>query len=125
MREAFAATYPAGGDPAKSVFPLVAPKGKTAPFITYTRSSASRLYDLEGAVGVASPTFRVDAYASGYLEARKLANSIRIKLDGYDDAEVHNVELVQERDLSDLTSSPDLFRIQLEFRITHNEETGD
>lgn len=125
LRAAFASAYPAGSDPALSVFPLVAPKGKKAPFITYTRVSASRLYDLDGPLGVASPTFRVDAYASSYLEARKLANAVRRKLDGYDDDEVHNVECVAERDLSDLTSSPDLYRAQLEFRVTHNEETGD
>ena len=124
LRAAFTSAYP-NGNAAKSVFPLAAPKGAVAPFLIYSRVSASRQYDLDGPIGVASPTFRVDAYALGYLECRKLADAVRLKLDGYDDAKVHNVELVQERDLSDLTTDPDLYRVQLEFRVTHNEETGD
>lgn len=125
LREAVAAAYPTGVNPEQAVFPLNAPSGAKPPFVTYTRTSASRLHDFDGPMGVASPTFRVDAYAVGYLEVRKLANAIRVRLDGYDDAEVHNVELIAERDLSDFTTNPELSRVQLEFHVTHNEETGN
>lgn len=102
-------------------YPLVVPEGKKAPFVTYTRVSTPRLRDLDGPSGMAMPTFRVDAYASDFDAARAIAKSIRTKLDGYRDDEICDCALVNEQDLSDLTSNPNLSRVQLEFRITHRE----
>lgn len=102
-------------------FPTVAPKGVKAPFVIYTRVSTPRLRDFDGPTGNAMPTFRVDAYALDFDEARTLANSIRIKLDGYRDDVVQDCSLINEQDLSDLTSNPALSRVQLEFKISHKE----
>lgn len=104
-----------------NTFPNVVPKGTKAPFVTYTRVSTPRLRDFDGPTGNAMPTFRVDAYAEDYDEARALANSIRVKLDGYRDAVVQDCALVNEQDLSDLTSNPALSRVQLEFKVSHRE----
>lgn len=105
------------------VYPLVAPSGATAPFAVYNRASTTRLRDMAGAIGVAAPTFRVDLYAASFLTARQLADAARLLLDGYSDAEIMDVELVQDRDLSDLTTDPNLSRVQLEFRVPHREAT--
>ncbi|MEG3166535.1 DUF3168 domain-containing protein [Sphingomonas sp. PB2P19] len=102
-------------------YPVVVPKGKKAPFVTYTRVSTPRLRDFNGPTGMAMPTFRVDAYALDFDEAKSIANRIRLALDGYRDAEISDCNLINEQDLSDLTSNADLTRIQLEFKITHSE----
>lgn len=102
-------------------YPLTVPQGKKPPFITYTRVSTPRLRDFDGLTGLAMPTFRVDAYATDFDAARKLANSIRETLDGYTDDEISEMALVNEQDLSDLTSTASLTRINLEFKITHAE----
>ena len=102
-------------------YPVIVPKGKKAPFVTYTRVSTPRLRDFDGPTGMAMPTFRVDVYALDFDEAKALANRIRIALDGYRDAEISDCNLINEQDLSDLTSNADLTRINLEFKITHVE----
>jgi hypothetical protein len=104
-----------------NTFPNVVPKGTRAPFVTYNRVSTPRLRDFDGPTGNAMPTFRVDVYALDFDEARALANSIRIKLDGYRDAVVQSCALINEMDLSDLTSNSALSRVQLEFKVSHKE----
>nr|WP_246348620.1 DUF3168 domain-containing protein [Sphingomonas aerophila] len=102
-------------------YPVVVPKGKSAPFLTYTRVSTPRLRDFDGPIGTAKPRFQVDVYAADFDAARTLATSIRALLDGYRDEEIQDCALINEQDMSDLTSNPDLSRIMLEFRITHRE----
>lgn len=106
---------------APSTYPATAPKGVKAPFVIYTRVSTPRLRDFDGPHGIAMPTFRIDAYAAGYDAARALANAIRIKLDGYRGGIIQDCALMNEQDMSDLTSDPALSRVQLEFRISHTE----
>lgn len=102
-------------------YPQVAPASAKAPFIIYTRASTPRLRDFDGLTGLASPYFRVDAYAPDFDTARAMATAIRKKLDGYTDSEVSEIALMNEQDMSDLVSTPGLTRVQLEFRITHAE----
>ena len=104
-----------------NTYPVVAPKGVKAPFVIYTRVSTPRLRDFDGPTGNAMPTFRVDAYGVGFDAARILANSIRVTLDGYRGGNIQDCALINEQDLSDLTSDPALSRVQLEFRISHTE----
>ena len=106
---------------APSTYPATAPKSVKSPFVIYTRVSTPRLRDFDGPTGNAMPTFRVDAYASTYDAARTLANSIRAALDGYRGGIIQDCALVNEQDMSDLTSNPALSRVQLEFRISHTE----
>ncbi len=102
-------------------YPVVAPKGKNAPFVTYTRVSTPRLRSFDGPMGMAMPTFRVDIYAANFDAAKALATAIRHKLDGYRDAEISDCNCINEQDMSDLTGTPELSRINLEFRIAHSE----
>lgn len=102
-------------------YPLTVPQGKKPPFVTYTRVSTPRLRDYDGLTGLAMPTFRVDAYAADFDTARAMATAIRKRLDGYIDSEISELALVNELDLSDLTSTPGLTRINMEFKITHAE----
>ena len=106
---------------APNTYPAIAPKGVKSPFVIYTRVSTPRLRDFDGPTGNAMPTFRVDAYAITYDAARALANSIRVALDGYRGGIIQDCALVNEQDMSDLTSNPALSRVQLEFRISHTE----
>ncbi len=102
-------------------YPVVAPKSTKAPFIIYTRVSTPRLRDFDGLTGMAWPTFRVDVYAPDFDKAREMATAVRRALDGYRDADVSEIALMNEQDMSDLVSTPGLTRVMLEFRITHTE----
>lgn len=101
-------------------FPLIAPTNATAPFLIYSRVSTMRVSDFDGPCGLAMATFRVDCYHKSYLEARKLANRVRVALNGKQTRD-YSITLEQELDLSDLESAPDLYRVNLEFQITHSE----
>ncbi|MEG8014033.1 DUF3168 domain-containing protein [Sphingomonas sp. 22R3R2A-7] len=102
-------------------YPVVAPQTAKTPFIVYTRVSTPRLRDFDGSTGMAMPTFRVDAYADDFDTARALANSIRVKVDGYRDKEVQEIALVGEQDMSDLVTTQGRTRIMMEFKIAHSE----
>lgn len=104
-----------------NVYPVNAPQGAKPPFVIYTRVSTPRLRDFDGPTGNAMPTFRVDAYATDFDKARTLATAIRKKVDGHSDDDISDCMLVNEQDLSDLTTDQKLSRINLEFRISHNE----
>ncbi|KQO53366.1 tail completion protein gp17 [Sphingomonas sp. Leaf257] len=106
---------------APNTYPVVAPKGVKVPFVIYTRVSTPRLRDFNGPTGNAMPTFRIDAYDVGFDAARALADSIRVALDGHRGGIIQDCVLINEQDLSDLTSDPALSRVQLEFRVSHTE----
>ena len=102
-------------------YPTTAPKSVNPPFMIYTRVSTSRLRSFDGPMGMAMPMFQVDIYASDFDEARQLAGQVRSLLDGYRDTKIADCSLLNEQDMSDLTSDPALSRVMLEFRITHQE----
>lgn len=103
------------------VYPLVAPANVSPPFATYSRVRTPRLSDLDGATGLAMPTFRVNAYGLGFIAVRQLANAIRVALTDFSDDEILHIELVNEFDLSDLTGDANIKQTNLEFRTTHRE----
>lgn len=103
------------------VYPNRAPDTASAPFMIYTQVSTPREVALDGPVGVAHATYRVDIYHTTYDAALTLSDAVRLSLNGYSGGDIQYIDLVQQQDLSDIDEEDPLYRVNLEFRITYNE----
>lgn len=106
-------------------YPRAAPKSAVAPFIVYTRVRTARVRHLTGPSGMAMPVFQIDIYDESYSAAHQTANQVRLLLDGYSDGDILHCSVIEEQDMSDLTSNPDLSRVQMEVLVTHAEEVAN
>lgn len=102
------------------VHAVLAPMNSPLPLLVYTRASTTRVQDMEGPTGVAISTFRIDVYDDQFLECRKLSKRVRDLLDGIATPQL-SVSCEQENDLSDLSGAMKIYRVALQFRITHDE----
>lgn len=111
------------------IYPLTAPQKPTYPLITYQRISGPRWTTLDGPTGIAQPRIQVDAYATTYAGAKALAAAIRQTLDGYRGAvsttagnvRIGGVRLETDQDLYEDDVDPALYRVQMDFMVTHEE----
>jgi hypothetical protein len=87
---------------ASRVYPLLAPKTASLPFITWRRAGISREHTLAGPMGMPNVTVEVQSFATTYEDVRELADRVRLVLDGYggtvNNVEVKNVSLENEAD---------------------------
>ena len=65
------------------VYPHMAPATSALPFIVWRRSGVSREQTLGAPMGVPTVSLTIEIFASTYFEARRLADAVRIVLDGY------------------------------------------
>lgn len=68
---------------ADRVYPKQLPQDPTTPAIVYHRISGPREHSHDGSSGLAHPRFQLDMYAGSYLEAKALADAVRVAIDGY------------------------------------------
>lgn len=84
------------------VYPLLAPKTASLPFITWRRAGISREHTLAGPMGMPNVSVEVQSFATTYEDVRELADRVRLVLDGYggtvNNVEVKNVSLENEAD---------------------------
>lgn len=84
------------------VYPLLAPKTASLPFITWRRAGISREHTLAGPMGMPNVSVEMQTFAATYEDARELSDRVRLVLDGYggtvDNTEVKNVSLENESD---------------------------
>lgn len=84
------------------VYPLLAPKTSSLPFITWRRAGITREHTLAGPMGMPNVSVEMQAFAATYEDARELADRVRLVLDGYggtvNNVEVRNVSLENEAD---------------------------
>lgn len=74
------------------VYPLLAPKTASLPFITWRRAGITREHTLAGPMGMPNVSLEVQSLAGTYEDVRELADRVRLVLDGYG-ATVNNVEV--------------------------------
>lgn len=107
------------------LYPLLAPQDAATPFIVYQRVSASRWTSLEGPSGMAQPRIQIDAYTSTYAAAKTLATAIREKLSGYRGTvagtRIGGITLITDQDLIENEKDPKLYRVSMDFMVTHDE----
>ena len=107
---------------ASSIYAQVLPQDADFPAITYFKVSAPRHYYHEGQI-YAEPRMQIDCWAYGYLEAKNLAEQVRVALSGYtgtyDSKQVMSCFLVNETDIYDMDTK--LYRVIMDFRFTIKE----
>ena len=65
------------------VHPLRLPETPTYGAVTYQRISAPRIQSHTGSSALAFPRFQFDCYATTYLGAKRVAEQLRLALDGF------------------------------------------
>jgi len=111
------------------IYPLKAPPKVTKPFVTYQRISGDRWRSFDGPTGTAQPRIQVDCYATTYAAAKALADAIRQNLDGYAGTvtttsgavRIGGISLMTDRDLFEDDIDPVLYRVSMDFMVTHGE----
>ncbi len=110
---------------ADRVYPLLAPQDITRPFITYQRISSPRIKNLQGASYTAQTRFQIDCYALSYMAARELSGQVRLALDGWSNlttaVAIKGSSLINDSDFPVTETDPKLYRVMMEFLITHDE----
>ena len=84
------------------IYPVLAPASAGLPFVTWRRSGINREQTLSGPMGVPRVSVEYSIYGSTYEEARRVADAMRVVLDGYggtaDNTEVKQTSLENESD---------------------------
>lgn len=66
-----------------NVFPMIVPQSVALPFVTYQRTSVTRLASLGNAVGVPITRLELNIFSASYSETREIADAARELLDHY------------------------------------------
>jgi hypothetical protein len=108
------------------MYPLTLPQAWASPALRYQRVSALRAREVGGPTGRAYPTFQIDAFARGsYADARALADDVRQAIDGYvgttSGVVFGAIVLESDQDMLEAVEDEDVYRITMDFRITHAE----
>lgn len=110
------------------IFPASAPQDITKPFIVFTRISCVRVKHSLGPGYVAQPRFQIDCYATTPAAVQALAGQVRLALDGWQDLSaavaVKGCSLISDRESWESGTDPKLYRISMDFLLTHNEATS-
>jgi Protein of unknown function (DUF3168) len=112
------------------IYPVRLPQGQRLPSIVYSRVSGMGDHHMQGASGLSSPRFQIDAWAPTIDEAANLADLVQERIDGYrgpmpntgspaDDVEVQGVFLDNERD--DYQSDIDMNRVSRDYIVWYEE----
>jgi hypothetical protein len=110
------------------IFPVLAPASTPLPFVNYRRTGIVREHTLAGPMGVPSVSIDFAVYAATYEQARQVANSIRLVLDGYAGI-AHNTQIrhtALENEFDDfvtLTGAdlPPVYQVTLSFDCSWQE----
>lgn len=96
------------------VYPVIAPDTAVAPFVVYQRTSTTRGAALDGLIGLAAASYRIDIYATSLKTAQTLADDVVTGLSQHTAAPINFVRIDNEFDASDLSGDPKLFRVIVE-----------
>lgn len=111
------------------IYPVLAPPGTRAPYVTYQRISSVRLHHLHGALGECTSRIQIDFYAKTYSQARDLGDRVRRALDGYQgtaaEVEIGSVRLDSDRDFYEDGVEPALWRVSADYFFQYLETLPD
>lgn len=99
-------TIPQVGD---RVFPLVAPQGTAAPYITFQRISSLDTGAMDGTESLDMGRFQIKVFSKTYKESVIIAEAVKTEMEGYGNKVMHN---------DDYESDPILFVQQLDYILS-------
>lgn len=111
------------------IYPQPLPQGATLPAVTYKRISTPRVMSHSGASGLAMPRFQFDCWSEDVLEARQVANQVRIALTAFRGTMggAGGVSVqggFPKNELGDYDPTPGRYRAILDVVIHHQEATS-
>lgn len=98
------------------IYPLILPQNYTLPAITYTKISGQRVNAKDGQTGLANPRFQFSCWAKTYLEAKKVADVVRIAMNVFPNGTTY---MQDEQDFYEPDTG--LYHVPVDFIIWHNE----
>jgi len=106
------------------MYPVNLPQNPTLPALTYERISTERGATHDGPDGIQQPTICISCHATTSIEARDLANKVRLRLNGF--VGTMGVETVvqavfMENDGDNYQSDPGIYVSDLDFEIWAEE----
>jgi len=108
------------------IHPVIVPQEGILPAVTYHKVSGQRVHTFQADPGVAQPRFRISSWASGYSEAKDVADQIRNALQdfsgvmgGTGGVPVPSVRLENERDKYECETGR--YHVDVDFTIFHEE----
>lgn len=107
------------------IFPLKMAPDTKLPAITYQRISGERVLSMDKDSGLAHPRIQFDAWGNSYAEVKKLAEQVRLALEGYRDMTstvmINGVIYLGDTDLYSEAESTEIYRVSMDFEVWHNE----
>lgn len=108
------------------IFPVAAPQGTTAPYLTYKLDGAERLKDLSGHNGSVEGRFQLDVYHAKYSNLKTLMKSIIAKLKSVEQSNIGGAgpyiqEITIENEFETFDSNVSLYRGIIELNIYFGE----
>jgi len=117
------------------IYPVTVPQKETAarsyPAVVYSLTTREREQSHDGPTGLVNSDFEIDAISADYFEAKRLANAVRLCLDGkaaelqthYAEAGVKGVFLDDEKDdfWYDEIESLSLYYVPQRYVVQHRE----
>ena len=104
------------------MYPNKLPQGVTLPAVRYQLIAQTRLRNLGGGAGRATPVLQIDCFADGYVAAKALAAAVRARIGDFNGilSTLRAVIAIEtERDDYDDTVKAD--RVIQDYRISFNE----
>ena len=106
------------------IYPVKFPQSVTVPAIRINHIGAARVYTLSGAGGYVHDRFQIDSIAKLYKDVVALAKSVRQELEAFkgtvDGVRIDGIFL--ENQFADWDDAAQLFRIQQDYFIHHDED---
>lgn len=111
------------------IYPVKLPQGVELPAITYQRISGVREHNIAGPSGRARPRIQIDCWAESYSEAKSVADTVRLVLDGHKGnfghgdntmEDVGGIRFLGDNDIWE--EGAEINRVSMDFSIPHFEE---
>jgi hypothetical protein len=115
-----------GSSPATyRIYPRKLPQNPTMGAITYQLITGESFESLTGSSGLTFRRFQFDAWSSGYILAKQLAEQIRLALQGFTGtvSGVKITGILKESDNGDFFDhETNLWRVSADYNVHHEEE---
>lgn len=104
---------------ADRLYPSDAPQGIAGAYVVYRRISGPRTYDFDGPSGLVTARMQFSVLAPSYLQAKAVAEQLRLALEDFADDTVIVCRMLNEIDTYE--SETRLHHVIVDFGVTYKE----